>query len=107
MARQTGFLFAGPNYETHRLFHFRGREEAYFLTEVFPGHEGVSKRRWLWLRLRLRRLSANNFEFRTGDSRCWTLQGGAMRDGTPLVIENCNNTPAQVFTLTYSMGVMN
>lgn len=54
----------------------------------------------------IRRMSASNVEFRTVDARCWTVQGGAMRDGTQLVIEPCNNTAAQVFTLRYSMAVM-
>jgi hypothetical protein len=54
----------------------------------------------------VRRLSASNIELRTPDARCWTVQGGNLRDGTHLMVEPCNNTTAQVFTLRYSMAVM-
>ncbi len=60
-----------------------------------PARIGADDQTW---RLR-QRGGARQFEIRSTDNRCWTAQGGQVRDGVQLVMEPCNDGPAQRFEL--------
>ena len=56
---------------------------------------GAADQTW---RLR-RRGGAGNYEVRSLDGRCWSAQGGALREGVQLVLEPCDGRTGQRFEI--------
>lgn len=46
------------------------------------------------------------FQIRSAERKCWTVQGGEIRDGTPIVMEDCDGRAGQTFEFRYNMPLM-
>jgi hypothetical protein len=58
----------------------------------------------------IRRMSGSGdvprFQIRSPERKCWTVQGGDLRDGTQLVVEDCDGRAGQTFEFRYFMSLV-
>lgn len=58
----------------------------------------------------IRKMSASGdvprFQIRSPERKCWTVQGGEIRDGTQLVMEDCDGRAGQTFEFRYFMSLV-